>query len=111
MACTDDCSLNGVCTADGQCQCDPGWYGPTCASLRLLPAKKGAGLQSVDEGRPTSSWGGVVNKLPSGRWGMIAAQMVHHCGIDSWTRENHSLATARELHVAQMQKTIPLVHL
>ena len=91
-ACRDDsdCSLNGLCSGGGQCLCDPSWTGRSCSTLKLLPTAKGSGLHSVDDSRPTSSWGGVVNKLPKGGWGMIAAQMVQHCGIDSWTRESGS---------------------
>jgi hypothetical protein len=87
--CSNDtgCSLNGVCAA-GRCRCVASWGGPTCSSLRLLPAVKRSGLQSVDDGRPTSSWGGVVNALPSGGWGMVASEMLQHCGIDSWTRNS-----------------------
>eukprot|EP01052_Picozoa_sp_SAG31_P061483 SAG31_NODE_20555_length_571_cov_0.864407_1_plen_133_part_10 len=90
--CEFDCSLNGKCdTPSGQCMCGAGWTGPRCSTLRLQPAERNSGLHSVDDGRPTSSWGGVVNKLPGGPstgWGMVAAEMVNHCGIDSWTRNS-----------------------
>eukprot|EP01062_Namystynia_karyoxenos_P010983 TRINITY_DN13925_c0_g1_i1.p1 TRINITY_DN13925_c0_g1~~TRINITY_DN13925_c0_g1_i1.p1 ORF type:complete len:800 (+),score=200.38 TRINITY_DN13925_c0_g1_i1:86-2401(+) len=33
-----DCELNGHCGSDGACVCDPGWEGPSCGTLRLLPA-------------------------------------------------------------------------
>ena len=87
--CSDDegCSLNGVCSS-GACVCDPSWRGTSCEVLRLLPAARDSGLRSVDDGRPTSSWGGAVHRQPDGTWGMLAAEMVNHCGIDSWTRNS-----------------------
>ncbi|KAI4890688.1 hypothetical protein NFI96_033746 [Prochilodus magdalenae] len=36
----EDCSQHGVCV-DGQCQCQPGWTGPTCANLTCQPAACG----------------------------------------------------------------------
>ena len=38
-ACTSnaDCELNGVCTHQ-QCHCNPGWVGPSCGTLDVLPA-------------------------------------------------------------------------
>ena len=88
--CSDDegCSLNGVCSPNGVCVCDPSWRGTSCEVLRLLPAARDSGLRSVDGGRPTSSWGGAVHRQPDGTWGMLAAEMVNHCGIDSWTRNS-----------------------
>jgi hypothetical protein len=33
----DDCELLGSCES-GICKCQPGWQGPTCGQLKLLPA-------------------------------------------------------------------------
>ena len=34
-----DCELTGSCdAASGRCRCYPGWIGPTCGTLDLLPA-------------------------------------------------------------------------
>jgi hypothetical protein len=66
IACTEEwhCSLTGRCnSSSGQCVCDPGWKGPQCATLDLLPAaplSARAGYQQVDDGLNTSSWGGAV---------------------------------------------------
>ena len=50
----EDCSLNGVCTASGACDCDPQWRGADCGELNLLPAPPGGGLQSTTR----NYWGG-----------------------------------------------------
>ena len=36
----------------------------------------------------TSSWGGSVLQSDDGHWWMWSAEMVDHCGIDSWTRNS-----------------------
>ncbi|XP_036446282.1 N-acetylglucosamine-1-phosphodiester alpha-N-acetylglucosaminidase [Colossoma macropomum] len=36
----EDCSQHGVCV-DGQCECQPGWTGPTCDNLTCQPAACG----------------------------------------------------------------------
>ena len=56
-----DCSYNGECQA-GTCICDRAWRGARCATLNLLPATRGAGLNASDSGGPISSWGGTVTK-------------------------------------------------
>merc|ERR1719265_2110493 len=33
----EDCSLAGVCSESGICECDAAFTGPTCAELNLLP--------------------------------------------------------------------------
>jgi predicted amidohydrolase len=42
-----DCELNGICSTNAvgaagarRCECDAGWYGPTCGRLDLLPAHR-----------------------------------------------------------------------
>ena len=47
----EDCGLLGTCAA-GACACEPGWTGPTCASLDLLPAPPDAGLRQAN----SSNW-------------------------------------------------------
>ena len=52
------CSLNGVCTSDGKCQCDKPWTGPSCGVLAFKPSKL---LQSlVPRTIAKSSWGGSI---------------------------------------------------
>ena len=58
------------------------------AARDSVPAARDSGLRSMDAGRPTSSWGGAVHRQPDGTWGMLAAEMANHCGIDSWTRNS-----------------------
>ena len=50
-----DCGLLGTCTA-GACLCDPGWVGPNCASLDLLPAPVDSGLRQTN----SSNWCGTI---------------------------------------------------
>lgn len=80
-----ECSLNGVCT-NGACKCDTAWRGESCSTLNLLRPEKMSGLRTVEaDGRNTSSWGGsVIFSEHDNKWHMYAAEMVKHCGIDSW---------------------------
>lgn len=84
----DDCSLNGVCSPDGECACDAGWSGRSCSALRLLPVPSGSGLNESAGGKRVSSWGGTVHRLEDGRFGMLASQLVNHCGLNAWTRNS-----------------------
>ncbi|CAH1787739.1 unnamed protein product [Owenia fusiformis] len=79
-----DCSLNGECL-DGMCKCDPAWMLHNCDVLNLLPANKNTGYKQMDDGAPTSSWGGPVVRDPvDGTYHMFPAEMTRHCGINSW---------------------------
>ncbi len=79
-----DCSFNGACQ-QGECRCDAAWSGPSCGSLRLLPASRGAGLRAVDDGHNTSTWGGTVSlDNATGKLHMWASEMAGHCGIGAW---------------------------
>ncbi len=51
----EDCGLLGDCNA-GACVCDPGWVGPHCASLNLLPAPADSGLRQKN----SSNWCGTI---------------------------------------------------
>lgn len=69
-----DCSHNGVCgdagpNATGRlCRCHPGWMGDRCQSLRVLRARRGAGLvvRSVD-GHPAAAL--PPSTAAGARWG------------------------------------------
>ena len=50
-----DCGLLGECVSSA-CVCDPGWTGPACASLDLLPAPVDAGLRQSN----SSNWCGTL---------------------------------------------------
>ena len=80
-----DCSLNGVCQAQGRCECDAAWTGACCATLNLDPAVRGAGLHTLEaDGHNTSSWGGaVIRDNATGIYHMWAAEMTRHCGGSS----------------------------
>ena len=53
-----DCSLLGVCGADGACVCVPGWRGADCAVLDVLPTPDDNGYPTLGGAR--SSWGSSV---------------------------------------------------
>ena len=74
-----DCEMNGRCVAvdsqsalplskrrsrykapRGYCLCEPGWRGPTCASLKLGATPRNSGFRHENH----SSWGGSVVKDP-----------------------------------------------
>ena len=78
-----DCSFNGGCQ-NGRCRCDPAWHGQQCSTLNLLPARRGAGLNTTDDGGPISSWGGTVTKGDDGLFHMFVAQFTRHCGFKQW---------------------------
>jgi hypothetical protein len=84
-----ECALNGVCV-NSTCACDAAWESAPgarfgCSTLSLLPASRGTGLHTVDDGRNTSSWGGSVLHDEAGLWHMFASEITEHCGISSWT--------------------------
>jgi hypothetical protein len=55
-----DCGFLGDCI-QGACHCDPGWGGPACASLALLPAPLDSGLRQSN----SSNWCGTLLRDPS----------------------------------------------
>ena len=59
-ACSTDlgCSLNGVCTAGGDCACDTPWTGPSCGVLAFKPSKLLKTLVPTTVAK--SSWGGSI---------------------------------------------------
>ena len=80
----EDCSLNGVCTPRGLCQCDKGWTGDDCGALDLRPAKVNSGYNLTAQG--TSSWGSTIVHDPrdDGLYHLFAAEFEHGCGLDYW---------------------------
>jgi hypothetical protein len=97
MICKTDaqCSYNGRCTS-GVCECDPAWHGEQCATLNLMPAHHGAGLNVSDADGPLSSWGATVTRGDDGVYHMYAAQFVQHCGFNQWdynSRIVHAVAS------------------
>ena len=75
-----DCELAGSCdAASGLCRCHPGWVGPTCGTLDLLPAKR-RGAWPADrpvppeywgDGATPVSWGGTIGLAADRRWHMV----------------------------------------
>ncbi len=87
--CPGSCSLNGICTASGECECDPAWVGEACQTLAILPAARDGGFRQIDvhPGGPngtlagnTSTWGGAVLYDPTYKlWFMWATELTAHC--------------------------------
>lgn len=91
----EDCSLNGVCRANGTCACDPQWGGADCGALRLLPAPKDGGTGTWFASRNGSSqWGGNPFRSPvDGRYHVFAVEMTKSCGIGDF-RTNSRIVLA-----------------
>lgn len=106
LACNSDadCSYNGACQSSG-CRCTAAWSGPSCSTLNLLPATRGAGLHDI--GSNMSSWGGSVLKGDDEKYHMWSSEMVNHCGLDTWTSNSHVVHAVRssvELHGCCIQQ-------
>ena len=84
-----DCSLLGVCTADGTCACDGGWKGHTCSAADLMPLNVSKGYHNAS----AASWGGrAVVDPATGLWHLFVAQFSHGCRVREWT---HNSVVAR----------------
>jgi hypothetical protein len=92
----EDCQLNGICSRkDGnKCVCDAAWAGPTCTTLRLLPASPSdftaqPAYPPPDLLNTTSSWGGSVirdrkDRGGDGNYHMFVSEFAGSCGLESW---------------------------
>lgn len=89
----EQCSFNGVCSAQGACECDAGWRGPRCAELDLLPvdaAHPGLRLKDTVTGANISTWGApMIQDDSTGTWHAWASEMLNGCGINSWVTNSH----------------------
>mmetsp|Transcript_5596 Transcript_5596/g.12126 ORF Transcript_5596/g.12126 Transcript_5596/m.12126 type:complete len:637 (+) Transcript_5596:94-2004(+) len=93
--CTTDleCSLSGVCTPEGKCECDPWAEGPDCSYLKFEPVDR-ARLGYLDERH--SSWGGSVVQKSDDSYHMYVSEIIckedpdvrKRCGLNNW--ETHS---------------------
>ena len=85
--CEDDmgCSLNGACSAAGECACDPPWTGPTCGRLGFAKSPAAAtGAYGLGTPFAVTSWGG--NAIRRGdTWHLYVTEMSgDHCGLHVW---------------------------
>ena len=81
FSCTNDidCNLNGQCqTTNNTCVC-PGWTGPRCGQLDLLPAP----LQHAFYRDTVASWGGSIVE-ENGSYYMFLAYILGNCGLNAW---------------------------
>lgn len=82
LSCTSDhdCSLNGVCSSVGACECDAPWSGDTCGVLITEPARaKGVYGYSPN----ISSWGGNIVADDEGLYHLYVAEMTAG-GLREW---------------------------
>jgi len=104
--CTSDieCSLAGVCTPEGKCQCDPWAEGLDCSYLKFAPVDKSR-VGYLNE--HYSSWGGTIMKKKSdGLYHMYVSEIVcredpetnKRCGLGDW-RTHSRIAQATSAHV------------
>lgn len=90
----DDCSLNGICSSNNTCICDPGWRNVDCSELDLRPATRWTGYNNTNytdpdfykEGFGNSSWGGQVihDREDPDLFHLIISQFPHGCGLSAW---------------------------
>lgn len=87
MCSTDeDCSLLGICSDSGMCQCDTGWSGADCGRLDLAPAQPNSGFNETASG--VSTWGANIfaEDTEGGEsWHMLAAEFENKCDISKWS--------------------------
>lgn len=90
----DDCSLNGICTSRGRCQCDPGWTSQDCNKLDLQPTTRWTGYNHTNVTLPgyytfqngNSSWGGQIvrDQHDESLFHLITSQFARGCGLAGW---------------------------
>ncbi|KAK8872489.1 hypothetical protein PGQ11_003003 [Apiospora arundinis] len=90
----DECSLNGICTPCGTCDCDPGWTSPDCGKLDLQPATRWTGYNHTNITLPdhystkggNSSWGGQIvrDRHDKSLFHLVASQFARGCGLAGW---------------------------
>ena len=77
-----ECELTGSCdAATGRCACFPGWTGPTCGTLDLLPGRRQGAWPAQraeppdywGDGATPAAWGAHINKADDGRYHVISA--------------------------------------
>eukprot|EP00036_Acanthoecidae_sp_10tr_P014772 CAMPEP_0206291816 /NCGR_PEP_ID=MMETSP0106_2-20121207/3311_1 /ASSEMBLY_ACC=CAM_ASM_000206 /TAXON_ID=81532 /ORGANISM="Acanthoeca-like sp., Strain 10tr" /LENGTH=841 /DNA_ID=CAMNT_0053722381 /DNA_START=158 /DNA_END=2683 /DNA_ORIENTATION=- len=81
------CSLNGVCSDEGDCECYSGWSGAACETLAMLPTPRlaRAAAYGGDSQTPNvSSWGGNALLGDDGQWHLWVSEFVNGCGLSSW---------------------------
>jgi hypothetical protein len=77
-----DCEMLGTCEG-GACSCFPGWRGPTCGSLALVPSPASTSTQWPLASSPnSSSWGFTRVFDPSdGQWHALACVACGRTGV------------------------------
>eukprot|EP01082_Thalassiosira_pseudonana_P008057 g7083.t1 g7083 contig23:1820461-1821048(+) len=88
-----DCSLAGVCTSQGTCQCDPWADGADCSYLKFQPVDKSR-IGYPNEHH--TSWGGSIVQASDGMYHLYISEIIcksdldrrKRCGLSGW--QTHS---------------------
>jgi hypothetical protein len=75
------CSSSKAPTPSAPIACDPGFSGPSCATLTPLPSPVAGALDDAQ----ASYWDGSAIEDASGSWHLFASRFVNGCGLSSWT--------------------------
>ena len=79
------CHLNGAQNTTGTCTCDPGWVGPQCGQLDLLPAPPlaqqitAASALTDDNAAANATWGLSVIGPLHGVYHGYMTEIANHC--------------------------------
>jgi hypothetical protein len=88
-----NCSLAGVCTSQGTCQCDPWADGADCSYLKFQPVDKSR-IGYPNEHH--TSWGGSIVQASDGMYHLYISEIIcksdldtrKRCGLSGW--QTHS---------------------
>ena len=80
---SQNCNYNGTWNGSS-CDCDPGWTGPDCSVLRVLPAAPTSGYRPSN----TDAWGASILKDDDGLYHMWVSVIDHNCDIEYWARNS-----------------------
>ncbi|KAK1737259.1 hypothetical protein QTG54_012126 [Skeletonema marinoi] len=114
-----DCSLAGICTPQGQCQCDPWAEGVDCSYLKFQPVDKNR-LGYLDE-RHTSWGGSIVQSATTGLYHMFISEILckvdtsnrKRCGLSAWQTHSRIVeATSTEVDgpYKRLKQVLPPEH-
>jgi hypothetical protein len=105
-----DCSLNGVCSGVGHCECDSAWRGPSCGQLDLLPLQNNSGIYKNPQAR---SWGAsLVQDSPKEirKWHLFANEIKGGCSLYDWDPNSqvvHLTSTSLEIPFTREGAVLP----
>jgi len=75
------CTTTSAPTPSAPIACDPGFSGPSCATLTPLASPVAGALGDAQ----ASYWDGSAMEDAAGSWHLFASRFVNGCGLSSWT--------------------------